>query len=207
MYFARHGETEWNARRRYQGRSDIPLNSRGKDQAFLLGKRICSLKPEAIFYSPLLRAKETAQIVGSLWKDYCLCIPLEELQEWNFGAWEGLGVDEIENSYGAEYARWRKNPGSYVPPQGESLESLKRRVAKALRRMEEYSFSRVLAVTHGGVVRAALLVLLGLQDSSFWEMSMSNCSLTGVEKKAGASVLSIYDDNSHLSEFGKGGGR
>ncbi len=200
MYFARHGETAWNALRRYQGRSDIPLNSQGEHQARLLGRRICSLKPEAIFYSPLLRAKETARIVGSLWKEHTLCMPLEELQEWNFGAWEGLTVEEIESSYGEDYLRWRQNPGSYVPPGGESLESLKGRVQQALSRIEAYSFSRVLVVTHGGVVRAALMVLLGLENSSFWEMTMKNCSLTGVTRREGASVLSIYDDDSHLFE-------
>ena len=199
MYFARHGETEWNALRRYQGRSDIPLNSRGRSQASLLGKRICSLEPEAIFYSPLGRARETARIVGSLWRKYDLCEPLEELQEWDFGLWEGLTVEQIESSYGSLYSRWRKDPGKETPPEGESLEALKRRVTRALSCIEGYGFSRVLVVSHGGVVRAALMVLLGLGDSSFWELTMQNCALTGVEKRNGKAVLSFYDDDSHLA--------
>ena len=138
--------------------------------------------------------------MGGLWKKHTLCMPLEELQEWNFGAWEGLTVGEIESSYGEDYLGWRRNPGSYVPPGGESLESLKERVHQALSRIEAYSFSRVLVVTHGGVVRAALMVLLGFENSSFWEMTMKNCSLTGVTKRGGASTLSIYDDDSHLFE-------
>ncbi|HPJ27208.1 MAG TPA: histidine phosphatase family protein [Synergistaceae bacterium] len=199
MYFARHGETEWNALRRYQGRSDVPLNFRGRSQASLLGERIRSLEPKAIFYSPLVRARETARIVGSLWGKYDLCEPLEELQEWNFGLWEGLTVEQIESSYGSLYSRWRKNPGKETPPEGESLEALKRRVAKGLSRIEQYGFSRVLVVTHGGVVRAALMILLGLEDSSFWDLTMRNCALTGVEKRNGKVMLSFYDDDSHLS--------
>ncbi|HOO63105.1 MAG TPA: histidine phosphatase family protein [Synergistaceae bacterium] len=199
LYLARHGETEWNALRRYQGKSDIPLNSRGRSQASLLGKRIRSFKPEAIFYSPLLRARETARIIGAFSRDHSLCKPLEELQEWDFGLWEGLTVEQIESSYGSLYSQWRKNPGALSPPGGESLDALKVRVKKGLEKIEEHGFSRVLAVTHGGVVRAALLVILGLEDSSFWEMTMRNCSLTGVKRVRGKAVLSLYDDDSHLS--------
>ncbi len=198
MYFVRHGETEWNALGRYQGRSDVPLSGRGRAQAAFLAERVASIKPRSVFFSPLSRARETAKIALQVWEKVERATPLESLQEWDFGLWEGLSVRAIEETYGSAYARWRENPEGETPQGGESLQELRARVRGALKTIQETGLSPVLVVTHGGVVRAALMELFNLGGASFWKMRVSNCSIFWVSRRNGKFSLSLYNDDSHI---------
>src|SRR4051812_23303135 len=98
IFLVRHGETEWNRSRRYQGWSDSPLTTGGIAQAKAIGKRLWAL-PEAaaaeIVASPLRRARRTAEIIAE-----CLGRPEplrcdERLKEISLGSWDGLHRNEI----------------------------------------------------------------------------------------------------------------
>lgn len=143
----RHAESEWNVEGRWQGRADPPLSSQGRIAAM----RAATLLPAfpAVVTSNLARARETAQLIanGSACAGLAWVTPL--LAERNVGPWEGLTRDEIE-------LRW---PGYLAchqrPPGYESDESALRRLQAALGAIErDFRGSRVLCVTHGGLVHA-----------------------------------------------------
>ena len=94
FYFVRHGETEWNAEGRFCGRTDVPLSEAGRRQARLLGLRVKPLRVIALYSSPLRRALETARIIGEVTGRESVVDP--RLAELNYGAWEGLTLEEIK---------------------------------------------------------------------------------------------------------------
>ena len=96
MWFARHGETDWNAARRIQGSRDIPLNAAGRAQAETLAETVAALAPalSRVYTSPLCRALETAQCVAD--RLGCPCTVLPGLREIDFGDWEGKTWAEAE---------------------------------------------------------------------------------------------------------------
>ncbi len=140
LVLVRHGETEWNRLGRVQGLSDIPLNETGRRQARDAGRRLRSQHWDAIVASPLARAAETAEIIA---REVGLPGPelVEALVERNYGEAEGLTGEEIDRRWGGELkAR-------------ESRESVLERAVPALVALaERHPDSRVLVVTHGGVI-------------------------------------------------------
>lgn len=142
----RHGQTDWNIDFRLQGVTDIPLNETGIGQARLAAEVIDPTEWDLILTSPLSRARDTAQIVASThgFTDFRV-EPL--LLERSFGEAEGLGHDE----WRAKYADTNSVPG------GESLAELEARSWKLLESfVENYSGQRILAVSHGALIRKLL---------------------------------------------------
>ncbi len=142
----RHGQTDWNIDFRLQGVTDIPLNETGIGQARLAAEVIDPTEWDLILTSPLSRARDTAQIVVSThgFTDFRV-EPL--LLERSFGEAEGLGHDE----WRAKYADTNSVPG------GESLAELEARSWKLLESfVENYSGQRILAVSHGALIRKLL---------------------------------------------------
>ncbi|PRI12599.1 histidine phosphatase family protein [Leucobacter massiliensis] len=145
----RHGETDWNIGRRIQGRTEVPLNERGRAQAREAAGLLATAGAwRGIVASPLGRAAETARIIAA---ELGLAGPVldPELLERDFGPAEGLLVPEA-------HERW---PGLRVPG-AESLETLAERGSRALlRHLREQPDTIVVA--HGALIRAALTVLGG----------------------------------------------
>lgn len=87
LYFVRHGQTDWNVRGKLQGKSDIELNETGRLQAAETREKLKHVTMDAIYCSPLMRARETAEIINALWK-----LPIQRdarLMERSFGSMEG----------------------------------------------------------------------------------------------------------------------
>lgn len=89
LYFVRHGETEWNVKKKIQGKTDIPLNENGIRQAKELACQLVEedISVKHVYHSPQLRAAETARIAAEAL--HATCIPLDGLVEMNLGSWEG----------------------------------------------------------------------------------------------------------------------
>jgi probable phosphoglycerate mutase len=150
ILLVRHGETDWNRERRWQGHADRPLNETGRGQARELAAQLEQDPPEAIYSSDLSRARETAEIVGRR-----LGVPValdERLREVDVGEWSGLTMSEIEARY-PDGARRRLEGGTGWAA-GESYEAMGQRVLAALREIAGRHDGRVLVVTHGGAMRA-----------------------------------------------------
>src|SRR5574342_1066726 len=97
LMLVRHGESEWNAQRRYQGQSDVPLSALGRRQAQLVAGRLAGVKIDAAYASDLVRAWETASAIAE--KSSLNVIPEPRLRELKFGVLEGLTFDEAQAQY------------------------------------------------------------------------------------------------------------
>jgi broad specificity phosphatase PhoE len=157
IVLVRHGETDWNSGRRFQGHADIPLNDAGRAQAAELADTLVTERLTAVYTSPLQRASETAMIVAArLELDVR---PLQALREIHVGDWEGLTFEEVKERYPENASvNWRSGWKD-----GESHEELGARVVPALVGLAaEHPNERVLAVTHAGPIRATLAAAMGL---------------------------------------------
>ena len=193
LYFVRHGKTEWNGQYRFQGKSDIPLNEEGRLQAQSLASRLGGWSGVRMLTSPLTRALETSDIIASA----CGAVSerKEGLSEIGFGAWEGLSIFETESSDPHAFREWKRNPFHFVPPGGECFPEIQNRLLPVLQEALSSVQERILVVSHGGIIRAALSLLLDLSQESVWRMKLSNCSVTAVESgKHGTSLVFLNDD-------------
>ena len=130
VILCRHGETDWNRLGRYQGRTDIPLNERGREQARELARSLADEPIVAVYSSTLARAYDTACEIALV---HGLDVKRDpRLDEINQGLWEGLRRDEIVVDHGALHARWLEYPLDLRLPQGETLEEVRERVRSAL---------------------------------------------------------------------------
>jgi broad specificity phosphatase PhoE len=172
IVLVRHGETDWNLERRFQGHADTPLNEAGRIQAAELADALGSERISAVYSSPLRRAHETAAIVAArLGLDVRA---LEALREIHVGDWEGLTIDEAKDRYpGSTTVDWHSGwPG------GETYDQLAARVLPALAALaREHVDERILVVTHAGPVRAALAAAMELSydDARPIIGSLENC--------------------------------
>ena len=140
----RHGQSTWNAERRWQGQADPPLSDHGRDQAIAATAKICAV--DAIVSSPQIRALDTAQVIAEgLGIGPIVLVP--ELRERHAGPWSGLTVEEIEQQYPGFLADHRR-PDGY-----ESDAELIARTLPALENLaRRFRGQQVLVLTHGGVI-------------------------------------------------------
>ena len=145
----RHGQTDWNIDFRLQGVTDIPLNETGIAQARDAAAVIDPADWDLILTSPLSRARDTAQIVAEL-NSFCEVLIEPLLLERSFGEAEGLGHEEWKEKYADTNA----------VPGGESLTQLEARAKLLLEKLaSEHHGKRVLAVSHGALIRKLLRIV------------------------------------------------
>ena len=164
LLLTRHGETDWNLQRRIQGSTDTDLNENGRSQALQLSESLLlsESRPRIIYTSGMKRARETARIVSERLRLPCLVHT--GLEEMNFGLWEGLTWEQVEERYPEPYQTWIADRRYSRPPEGESYQELLERTVPALRDIVRAeggsgSDSRVLLVTHSSVLISLLSYL------------------------------------------------
>ena len=178
----RHGQTYSSLNNKLCGRTDEPLNNNGIKQMkgliiFLNTKN----KPDIIITSPLIRAKQSAQIIANTYN----IIPIEakELREIDFGDWEGLTFNEIKNKEPDEFIKWMRHPDKFTPTNGESIIDLNKRINnfmnKVLNNSEENS--TIYLITHGGPIRSVLINALKIPPSLYWNIKIPHGSATCLE--------------------------
>ena len=167
LLLARHGETDWNHERRWQGHADRPLTPRGAEQAHLLAARLVGTELDAIYASDLRRARDTGAVVAR-----ALDVPLEtlaELREVDVGSWSGLTRAEGAARFPEAFARWER--GEIGWEDGETYEEMSERVLAAVRAIAaRHPTGRVLVVTHAGPIRAIHAAALGLDVHAYRRM-------------------------------------
>ena len=163
ILLARHGETDWNRENRFQGHADPPLNAAGREQARVLAEALSGRPLAAVYTSPLRRAAETAEIVAA---PHVLPVePVDGLREVDVGSWEGLTRAELEQREPEQFHRWLVEHEQGWED-GETYEEMGRRVIRALLALaERHRGERILAVTHGGPIRAAIAAAEGISHS------------------------------------------
>jgi 2,3-bisphosphoglycerate-dependent phosphoglycerate mutase len=184
LLLVRHGETDWNRERRFQGHADPPLNETGREQALALAAELTGEGIELVYTSDLARAHETAEIVAArLGADVR---PLRDLREIDVGEWEGLTWPEIEERYPEGARSWHDR--GYGWESGETYEQLGDRVVAALRRIaDDHPSQRVLVIGHGGTIRATRAFIEGLSvpESRKRSRAMGNCEVFRVVTEDG----------------------
>jgi broad specificity phosphatase PhoE len=154
LLFIRHGSTAWTAPpSRYQGRTDLPLSARGRAEAVQLADRLHAIKFDAIYSSPLRRARETAVALAQgrrRWPNTD-----ERLVELSYGDWEGKRHAEVAEDEAEALHAWAA--GIAPPPAGESRTSLIRRVCSFVDDVVGQGI--VAVVTHKEVIRASAIAL------------------------------------------------
>jgi len=149
LFLVRHGESTYNAEGRLQGQADPPLSARGRAEAEALARVFDGAAPDRVVTSDLVRARETAALLGHPEARSDI-----RLREIDVGEWAGRMLSEFPP--GPEYS-WRGGP--VVPPGGEAWEELVQRVGRVVD--ELLADGPWIAVAHGGVVRAAVCHLTG----------------------------------------------
>ena len=173
IYFLRHGETDWNAAGRLQGRLDIPLNAKGEAQAKRNGGMLAELIDDApaMTYaaSPMLRTRQTMQIARQ-----ALGLPAEgfmvddRLLEISFGAWEGKTWSEVESGAPQEYRARDADAFNYAVPGGESYAMVTKRVMSWLADVK----TPTVVVSHGGIMRCLRGHVLGLPGAAILHLDV-----------------------------------
>jgi broad specificity phosphatase PhoE len=184
LLLVRHGETDWNRDRRFQGHANPPLNATGRAQAHALAAELAGEGIELVYTSDLVRARETAEIVAARFDADVLL--LRELREIDVGEWEGLTWPEIEERYPEGARSWRER--GYGWESGESYEQLGERVVAALTRIAaDHPEERVLVVGHGGTIRATRAFIEGLSvpESRARSRAIGNCEVFRVVTEDG----------------------
>ena len=156
ILLARHGETESNRERRFQGQLDVPLSDRGREQARELAERAAAEERPiaAIYTSPLVRARETAEIVGE--RLGLEPRPDDRLKEVDVGDWERRLKDDVARDEPEAWAAFRRAGEEFRFPGGESFADQQARVLAALDEITARGDLPALVVCHRGVIRCAL---------------------------------------------------
>jgi broad specificity phosphatase PhoE len=165
IFLVRHGETEWNLARRYQGWGDSPLTRRGVAQAEAIGRRLRSLteaEDVPVVSSPLGRARHTAELIQAARVDLAPITFDDRLKEISIGSWDGLDRDEIEARSPGIFDGEGHYDWYFQTPDGETYDAFAGRIAAWLGEVQD----RVLiVVAHGVVTRVLRGLYAGLPRS------------------------------------------
>ena len=175
----RHGETRWNREGRVMGRNPVELSENGRAQVEAAVVLARSLNLDLIVTSPLVRARQTAEIISvgiggvEIREDPAIA-------EVSYGRWEGMTYHElIEDSH---YAVYRESPVEYPTPGGETIRDVQARGIDAVRRaVEANPERRILFVSHGDIIRTVVCYFLGLELRFFHRVRIDNAALSGVQ--------------------------
>ena len=183
VVFWRHGRTEWNAQRRFQGQTDIPLDEVGLEQASDAARLLVGVRPTRIISSDLSRAASTASALAEL-------VNLDVrtfagLRETNAGTWEGQTREALIANHGDELAAWAAG-SNLRPGGGETRTEVAQRVIDVIN--EELTTinerETLVVVTHGGSARAAIAMMMELPPEHWAALGvLSNCAWSVLSEK------------------------
>ncbi len=202
ILLVRHGETEWNRIERFRGSADIPLNENGLRQAELLARRIAaSWKPTAVYSSPLSRSVRTGEVIAARFE---LSVQIHPgLSDINYGQWQGLTPEEVQERWPELYQRWRTIPVGLRFPGGESMAERQAIGVAAIKEIAAaHPGETVVAVGHTVINRLIIMGLLDLDWSYFWRLRQDNCALNVFEVfegRGGNFVAVTLNETGHLS--------
>ncbi|HMO57849.1 MAG TPA: histidine phosphatase family protein [Roseiflexaceae bacterium] len=199
LLLIRHGETDWNATLRYQGHAAIPLNEQGREQARIVAERLQRFyQPAALYSSDILRATETAMLIGEALGLTPIAMP--DLREIDVGQWEGLTPEQLYRRFPDHMREFERDPARTVRIGGESYAQLQQRAMRAMQQItaQHAAHDTVLAVSHGGTIRALLCHVIGLDLGYFGRMWIDNGSLTELRHGSSGWRLVRLNDAAHL---------
>ena len=191
LILVRHGQTVDNLAGIAQGWNDSALSDEGQTQVQRLAERIASLKPTALYSSPLGRALATADAIAAT--TGLKITQLEDLREMSYGGWEGRSFLEVRRDDEPLYQRWI-NDAEAPCPDGESHADVRRRLERAIARINS---DRPVVVTHGTAIRIAATALLDVPVMTSRNFAQDNAAMNVFVWRADRWVLKIWNDATH----------
>jgi len=175
----RHGETPWNREGRVMGRNPVELDEEGRRQVESAISLARALAPEVIISSPLVRARQSAEIIGR-------AIGVAEiaedprLSEVEYGRWEGMVYKDLIND--AHYIHYRDRPLDEPTPGGETMYDVQARGVAAVQHAIAANLGkRVLFVSHGDIIRTVLCHFMKLNLENFRRIRIDNATFFGIQ--------------------------
>ncbi len=172
LIFLRHGQTEWNAEGRLQGRGDSPLTPLGRSQVESHLNWLVSRRPMRLLASPLGRTRATAAILAD-----ALGLQVEtdpRLVERSMGHFEGWKLAEIEVARPDDMSARLRDPWNYRAPGGENYDDMIARVRPLVDELLASPAASVVVVSHGTLVRALLCQVLDLDRDTTLRLHQPN---------------------------------
>ena len=191
--FIRHGQTGFNTERRLQGAMPVPINERGEQESRALAEYLRTRQIDALYASPRLRAKQTADIVAA--RLGVRAIEDERLAEIAFGIFEGHTFAEVERKFPQAYAKWETGYRAYRVPEGESRLDVQLRMQAAWDDIVKADgHERVAIITHS----SALVILLAAMFTVLPQKRLLNTSITTLERCDEIWRIKAYAETPHL---------
>lgn len=181
LYLIRHGETDSNKGHRFQGRLDMPLNNKGLEQARKLARFMENVHLDAIYSSTMLRATMTAAELAV--SKNLPFYTTDLLQEVSFGEWEGKEFSEISRRWPKEMEAFLTKPGHWYPPNGETFNNVEERCKRAFELIfsEQGHDKNIVIISHGGIIRVQLCMVLGMELDNLWRLAVHNVSVSTID--------------------------
>jgi probable phosphoglycerate mutase len=199
LHLVRHGDTLQAAEGIFCGDLDPPLTDRGRTQAERVAEVAKPLPLSALYCSPKLRARMTAEPVA---RSTGLTPVIEEgLREISYGTWEGRKESEIRTTEPEAYDAWRRDPALMSPPGGENAFAIAARALPILSRLvHTHSTGHVMLVSHKATVRVIVCALLGMPLGRFrTHVACPTASITSFEVGETGTMLIRAADVHHLA--------
>lgn len=198
LLFIRHGESLLNKERCVQGQLDSSLTERGIKQALCLLPELKKVKAETLTFSPLLRAKETADIIA---EGLNIQGSVEnKIMELFMGEWEEKSFQELIDGNKEIFHRFISNPADTEIPGAEKISLFKKRITEWLDNMLQMKENTHIIVTHAGVINTILCKVLDQDMNSLWHFKNDNCSICEITFNSGINRVLRINDTSHLEK-------
>lgn len=200
LILIRHGETDWNRELRFQGHVDVSLNATGLEQARRLAARMAGERAAALYASDLLRARQTAQPIGTQLE----LNPFTEagLREQSFGRVDGMRVDDIKTQLPEAWEGWLRFEEDYAMPEGESTRQFHARVMDAVQRVAAaHPDQTVVIVTHGGVLDMIYRTARSLGLSGPRQSEIPNAGFNRVRMRSDGIDILNWAETQHLADL------
>lgn len=185
IVFLCHGQSTYNARRLYQGCcDDSVLTEIGRQTAKKTGAFLRGIQFDAVFTSPLQRARETAELaLAAIPNAVRQATVLPLLREADLPNWQGLPFKTVRDRFAADYACWQQTPHQFSMdvergPHYPALELYSRLQAFWKTILPYYRHQTLLVVAHRGTIRAAIATALGISPANYHAIQQSNCALS-----------------------------
>jgi probable phosphoglycerate mutase len=196
IILARHGETEWNVKDIFRGLADIALSNNGLKQAEKLARYLSSRKIEAVYSSPLQRARQTAELIARHHRLDVLVTP--GLIDVNYGEWQGLLATQVQEKYPELYTLWSNQPQRVRIPGGDRLSQVRRRSRAVVAEVINKYSGTVVLVSHRAVNQVLICALLGVSTSHFWNVKLDVAGTTTFTYENDRFVLVEHNNTSYL---------
>jgi broad specificity phosphatase PhoE len=197
IYILRHGETDWNRKKLFRGRSDIELSQRGRDQARAAAETFRRKQISSMYTSPVLRSVETAEIVSEI-----IGIPFTEapeLSDPDCGTWTGMNLEKVRISYPQEHGLMENHPSQLRFPGGESVFEVYERVSRfILQDLWDHEDGDILLVTHNFIFQVFSMAVLGCHLDNLYNLEMDNGAISEYVRKGDRVILVKVNDNYYL---------